>query len=62
MKIYGEYTLDEKERVVCKCGRSDSFQMIAHFDMTDRAISQYECTNCGNIIETELKREVPRND
>lgn len=56
MKIYGEYTLDEKERVVCKCGKSDSFQMIAHFDMTDRAISQYRCVNCRNAIEVESKR------
>lgn len=62
MKIHGKYNLDEDKNVVCTCGEKNMFQMVAHFDFSDKAVSNYKCMNCGNVIETVVEREVPWED
>lgn len=57
--IYGEHTVNEDNKIVCKCGRADCFQLTLHMDMTDRAVSKYKCTNCGNVVEIHTEREMP---
>ncbi|WP_142415447.1 hypothetical protein [Hathewaya massiliensis] len=53
--VYGDnFHLGEKG-VVCDCG-SDKFKSGAHIDCTDKAINNYICTNCGNLIGTESYR------
>ena len=56
--VYGEHTLDKEGNIVCKCGKADHFLLKVHIDMEDKAISEYRCANCGNIIQVHTKREM----
>lgn len=62
MKVFGEHTMDENGNVICKCGESCMFKMVHHIDFADKAVTQYVCQNCGNVIETEEEREIPWGD
>lgn len=57
--VNGEHTIDKDGHVVCKCGRADCFRMITHIDFTDRAVTNYQCSNCGNVVEIVAEREMP---
>lgn len=56
--VIGEHTLDEKGNVVCKCGCKDKFKMTCHIDKVDKAITNYQCSNCGNVVTVETQREM----
>ena len=52
----GGFSFDEeKGQVVCKCGETE-FEGFMHMDMTTKAVNNYRCTGCGNIIGTEYYR------
>jgi len=55
--VIGEYTEDKDGNVICKCGRKDNFKLASHIDMVDKAVSNYQCQNCGNVITIETKRD-----
>jgi hypothetical protein len=60
----GDFTVnEEKGKLVCGCG-SDEFQGFMHMDMTKKAVNNYKCTGCGNIIGTEIYRDAcdPMNE
>lgn len=50
----GDFVEGEKS-LVCVCG-NDKFKMQSHMDMTDRAISAYQCVGCGRIITATYMR------
>lgn len=52
----------KKKNVVCTCGEKNAFRMVAHFDFPDKALTNYKCMNCGNVIETVVEREETWDD
>lgn len=59
MEIFGECITDENDgSIICKCGKKDMFKMSVHMDYTDKSVSNYVCQNCGNAIQTVVRREM----
>lgn len=60
----GDFTINEEEgKVVCGCGE-EKFEGFMHMDMTKKAVNNYKCTGCGNVIGTEIYRDAcdPMNE
>ena len=54
--VYGnKFHFDKDNNVTCNCGEK-KFKTTQHMDMTNKAITNYVCTKCGNVFGVESYR------
>jgi len=55
--VYGDKFHLEGKYVVCYCG-SKVFKNTTHLDFTNKAITSYVCSKCGNSVGVEVYRNL----
>ena len=53
--IFGDIKMDEENHATCACG-SQTFKQTMHLDYTDKAVTYYQCTECGCVNGKECYR------
>ncbi len=53
--VFGKVIPGEKG-FVCECG-NDQFKSGVHLDYSHKAVNNYRCVKCGNVIGTEYYRD-----
>lgn len=53
--LYGNVKIEDG-KVTCKCG-NDTMQFTSHMDFKDKAVTVYNCTQCGAVIGNEHYRD-----
>lgn len=53
--IFGDKFHFTENGLVCDCG-NDKFKTVMNMDFTHKAVNNYACTKCGNVIGIESYR------
>ena len=54
--VYGDKFHFEVNGITCNCG-NDKFSSNLHMDYKDKAVTNFNCTKCSNLVVTENYRD-----
>lgn len=54
--VFGDVKYDGKKDFLCSCG-NEKFQSKSHIDFIEKSVTNYQCSECRNLIGIEAFRD-----